>query len=118
MTETVLYSIGDRIIAAIAGALRFACRFLVLSLALVCYGSVPSTPTTQTETESQLQEEIASSGCIRSELKARLRGAAHRRAGIAVVASSDELARRIAASQRVIHISPRVPLGLALPLRC
>lgn len=95
---------------------RFAARFLVLAVALVSYGSVPSTAAAQSEVESQLQEEIAS-GSSHCDLRTRLRGASQRRAGVASIVAGP-ISRTPAMAGRLADLGPRVSLGLKLPLRC
>jgi hypothetical protein len=109
----------EHAVLVLARLSRFTSRCLVLSVALVCYGSVPSTPQVQTETESQLQEEAASSAANHADLRTKLRGSAHRRAGAAVLASAELMScRRIAAAATSEHLGPQLSLGLAVPLRC
>jgi hypothetical protein len=99
-------------------ALRFVARFAVLSLALVCYGSVPSTANVQSEYEAQLQEEILSCTGARCELRNRLRGAAQCRA-VTIAASFGQLAcRRSYGHATLDSAAPPLSLGLVLPLRC
>jgi hypothetical protein len=112
-------SVCEPLILAIASAGRFTSRFLVLSVALLCYGSVPSTATIQSEYESQLQEEAAASAGCQFDLRNKLRGSAHRRAGATVLASSGQFAcQSILAATGANDRAPRLSAGLAVPLRC
>lgn len=109
-------SAGTRFLAALAAAGRFTSRFLVLSLALLCYGSFPNAAA-QTEYEVQLQEEIHS-GNPHHDLRNNLRGSAQRRAG-AVAGAACRLAglRSVRRSASAELSLPQLSLGLALPLR-
>jgi hypothetical protein len=99
-------------------AARVALQFILLSVALVCYGAAPGNLNIQTEYEAQLQEEIASSGS-HFDLRHSLRGAAQRRAGSLLCIVSVEATRRTSArSASAERASSCVSLGLALPLRC
>ncbi|HEX6961453.1 MAG TPA: hypothetical protein VF175_06270 [Lacipirellula sp.] len=107
---------GARLLAALAAAGGFTSRFLVLSFALLCYGSVPSTAV-QTEYEVQLQEEIHS-GNPQLDLRNKLRGAAQRRAGGVARAACGLAALKSAGRSASAELSlPQLSLGLALPLR-
>jgi hypothetical protein len=98
---------------------RFTSRFLLLSVALLCYGAVPSTAQVQTEYESQLQEEAASSAVNLCDLRTKLRGSAHRRAGATVISSAELMTcRRMIDSASSEQLGPQLSLGLAVPLRC
>jgi hypothetical protein len=92
---------------------------LVLSIALLCYGAVPSTTQVQTEYESQLQEEATSSAVGHCDLRTKLRGSAHRRAGATVISSAELMTcRRMTEAASSEHLGPQLSLGLTVPLRC
>jgi hypothetical protein len=117
MNGIALRRTGNRIALAAAKAGRFTSRFLLLSVALLCYGAVPSPYAAQTEYETPVQEELATGASSHCELKSRLRGAAQRRAGITLDASAcKETCHRAVETAAVM--SPRLSLGLSLPLRC
>jgi len=119
MTALHLPSVCEPLALAIASAGRFTCRFLVLAVALLCYGAVPSTASVQTEYEAQLQEEATASGGAHFDLRSKLRGAAQRRAGSSVFASMGHFACQcVASSQSATPRGPRLSLGLTVPLRC
>ena len=83
-------------------------------MALVSYGSIPTTIAVQSEVESVMQEEFASAN--RFDVRHKLRGAALRRAGSAIVHSHS---LRLPAATAAAEILPqRLSLGLAPPLRC
>jgi hypothetical protein len=118
MLETTAKSAGTRLLAAIAATGRFTSRFLVLSIALLCYGAFPTAAVqTEHEVQVQLQEEIHSSS-THLDLRNRLRGAAQRRAGAVVSAACRLSALKSAGRSASAELSlPRLSLGLALPLR-
>ena len=119
MTAAAIHPIRERSLLAIARIGRFASRFVVLSVALLCYGATPSTAQVQTEYEAQIQEEATASAVNHFDLRIKLRGSAHRRAGATVVTSAELLAcRRIAEAASSEHLGPQLSLGLAVPLRC
>ncbi len=99
-------------------AVRFALQFILLSVALVCYGASPGNRNIQTEYEAQLQEELASGGS-HFDIRTSLRGAAQRRAGTTLCVICVEATRQaVAQSAAAEHHSRCVSLGLVLPLRC
>ena len=118
MTDFHLPSAGANVFLHVRRAGRFALQFILLSVALVCYGAAPGSLNVQAEYEAQLQEELASSG-NHFDLRHSLRGAAQRRAGSVLCIVSVEATRQaFARSASTEQASPCVSLGLALPLRC
>ena len=98
---------------------RMALRVLVLAVALVAYGSVPSTPQVQSEVESQFHEEAA--GATASvDVRAKLRGSAARRAGGIQAALRGQAACLAApgAGFADYRASSSGAVGATLPLRC
>jgi hypothetical protein len=108
---------GAFVPAALAAG-RFTSRFVVLTFALLCYGSFPSAAVqTEHEVQVQLQEEIHS-GNPHLDLRTRLRGSAQRRAGAVVSAACGLAALKSAGRSASAELSlPQLSLGLALPLR-
>ena len=89
-----------------------ALRCVVLTAALVAYGSIPSTPLVQSEVESQVEELAAETNC--HDVRLRLRGSATRGCGAEI-----GVAGPIRRSRPTMSMAgPRVSLGLSLPLRC
>jgi hypothetical protein len=117
MIGTAIRLTGKRIALATAKVGRFASQFLLLSLALVCYGTVPSPYVAQTEYETPVQEELAAHASSHCDLKSRLRGAAQRRTGATLDASACKKTCYRAVETAAV-ITPRLSLGLSLPLRC
>lgn len=96
---------------------RCPLQSLLLALALVAYGSIPSTALAPTEVESEIQEEATAASNSIAELRRGLRHAAlrppvKRGAVSAHVSCSPVLAARY------IDAIPHLSAGLALPLRC
>src|SRR5688572_8194814 len=119
MTAAPLPTVRDRSALALARIGRFTSRFLVLSIALLCYGAVPSTAQVQTEYESQVQEEATASAVNHCDLRTKLRGSAHRRAGATVISSADLMTcRRLIKAASSEQLGPQLSLGLTVPLRC
>lgn len=116
MHRLPLTSPPQHVFGFLAGTYFCALRAVVLAAALVSYGAVPSTPSTPSEIESQLQEELASSR-HESECLARLQGPATRIVGTIEggLARGSSRAHRAQADQLRV---PRLSAGLALPLRC
>jgi hypothetical protein len=94
---------------------RFALRFVLLSSALVAYGSFPRSIAVQTEIESLVQEELASSH--HDDLRVKLRGSAMRRVG-RVAAYSRPLKPFGSTGARAATLGPHISCGASLPLRC
>jgi hypothetical protein len=94
-----------------------ALQSLLLAVALVAYGSIPSTALVQTEVESQLQEEATASSSSIAELRRGLRFSALRQP-----VKSGAVAARVSCSPALaaqyIDSTPHLSAGLALPLRC
>ena len=107
----------QRVASAVAVAGRFALRVVVLAVALVAYGSVPSTAVVQSEYESQLQEEAAGSTAA-LDLRSKLHGAALRRAEFVIPAALGQFALRTSVVRLGETLGPQTSLGLSLPLRC
>jgi hypothetical protein len=116
MTTLVRQNV-QRVATAVAEAGRFALRVVLLAVALVAYGSVPSTAVVQSEYESQLQEEAAGTTAT-LDLRSKLHGAALRRAEFVIPAALGQFALRTSAARRGDFLGPQVSLGLSLPLRC
>lgn len=96
---------------------RCALRSLFLAVALVAYGSVPSTALVQTEVESEIHEEATSSSNSVAELRRGLRYASSRqpvRSG--AVEAHASCSPALAALY--INSTPHLSGGLAVPLRC
>ena len=96
---------------------RCALQSVLLAMALVAYGSIPSTALAPSEVESEVQEEATAASSSIAELRRGLRHAAlrppvKRGAAAAQVACSPALAARY------IDSTPHLSAGLALPLRC
>jgi hypothetical protein len=95
---------------------RSMVRIVALAVALLAYGSVPSTALVQSEVESQLSEILGEH--TQCDARYRVRGPAGcRNAGWASSASSDlhgRAQRRVAAER----LGERLSLGKSLPLRC
>jgi hypothetical protein len=116
VTERNLASAVADVVLHLGRAGRFALRFILLSFALLCYGSVPGSGNIQTEYESQLQEEIASN---HFDIRTNLRGAAQRRAGTTLCVISVESTRQAVVRSAVAEQhSQCVSFGLDLPMRC
>jgi hypothetical protein len=113
----LVQQIVQRAPSAVADAARFAFRVVVLAVALVAYGSVPSTAVVQSEYESQLQEEAAGTTAT-LDLRSKLHGAALRRAQLVVPAALSQFAVRTRQARLGDMLGPQVSLGLSLPLRC
>jgi hypothetical protein len=119
MTAAANRTVRERSLLAIARIGQFASRFLLLSVALLCYGAVPSATQVQTEYEAQIQEEATASAVSPCDLRTKLRGSAHRRAGATVMSSADLMTcRRMIDAASSEHLGPQLSLGLAVPLRC
>ena len=96
---------------------RCALSSLVLAMALVAYGSIPSTSLVQTEVESEVQEEAATAFKSVGE---------HRRSPRYVdfsqpmksAAVATHVRRSPALAAHYIDSIPHLSAGLALPLRC
>ena len=107
----------QRFASAIAEAGLFSLRVILLAVALVAYGSVPSTAVVQSEYESQLQEE-ATGTTATLDLRSKLHGAALRRAEFVIPAALGQFALRTSAAPFGETLGPQISLGLSLPLRC
>lgn len=108
-----------RLAPGVSRACRSSLRFLVLTVALVAYGSMPSTAVAQSEVEAQLQEEAAGAATCQFDLRNKLRGASLRRAGVAAVALSGCHLRRAQAASTTLPLDEvRLSMGLSAPLRC
>lgn len=116
MHRLPLYSLQQHVFGFLAGTYFCALRAVVLAAALVSYGAVPSTPSTPSEIESQLQEELASSR-HESECLSRLQGAAARIIGTIEGGPARGLSIADRAQAHRLRV-PRHSAGLALPLRC
>jgi len=113
MTQQLITAVCD----ACHWGSQCAVRSIVLALALVAYGSIPSTALVQTEVESEVQEEATAASNSICELRRGLRHTAFRQpvksgAVAAHVSCSPALAARY------IDSTPHLSAGLALPLRC
>ena len=119
MTAAPIQTVRERTVLAFARIGRFTSRFLLLSVALLCYGATPSTAQVQTEYESQFQEEATSSAANHGDLRTKLRASAHRRAGASTISSAELMTcRRMIDAASSEHLGPQLSLGLAVPLRC
>ena len=119
MTAAANRTVRERTALAFARIGRFASRFLLLSVALLCYGATPSTAQVQTEYEAQIQEEATASAVNLCDLRTKLRGSAHRRAGATVISSAELMTcRRMIDAATSEHLGPQLSLGLTVPLRC
>jgi hypothetical protein len=119
MTAAHLHTVRERTALAFARLAQFTSRFLLLSVALLCYGATPSTAQVQTEYEAQIQEEATASAVNHCDLRTKLRGSAHRRAGATVISSAELMTcRRMIDAASSEHLGPQLSLGLAVPLRC
>jgi hypothetical protein len=109
---------ASRLSLALARLGRFGLRVLVLAVALVSYGSVPSTPQVQNEVESQFHEEAA--GATASvDVRAKLRGSSARRAGGAQAAIRGQVASLAAPGAGFAdYRASSGAIGATLPLRC
>jgi hypothetical protein len=96
---------------------RCALQSILLAMALVAYGSIPSIALAPTEVESEVQEEATAASNSISELRRGLRHAALRqpvkRGAVAARTSCSP-----ALTARYIDATPHLSAGLALPLRC
>jgi hypothetical protein len=113
MNSTLLNAVFD----VFQGWRRTALQPLLLALALIAYGAIPSTALVQTEVESEVQEEATAAASSIAELRRGLRFAALRQpvksgAVAAHVSCSPALAAQY------IDAIPHLSAGLALPLRC
>ena len=113
MNRTLLTAVFD----AFHGWCRTALQPILLAMALVAYGSIPSTALVQTEVESEVQEEATAASNSIAELRRGLRFTALRQpvksgAVAAHVSCSPALAAQY------IDAIPHLSAGLALPLRC
>ncbi|MBA3485069.1 MAG: hypothetical protein H0T51_25005 [Pirellulales bacterium] len=114
-----IHPIRERTLLAFARITQVASRFLLLSVALLCYGATPSAAQGQTEHEAQIQEEATASAFNPFDLRTKLRGSAHRRAGATVISSAELMTcRRMIEAASSEHLGPQLSLGLAVPLRC
>ena len=119
MTAPAIHLIRERSVLEIARIGVFASRFLVLSVALLCYGATPSAAQVQTEYEAQIQEVATSSAVNPCDLRTKLRGSAHRRAGATIISSAELMTcRRTIEAASSEHLGPQLSLGLTVPLRC
>ncbi|WP_428306652.1 hypothetical protein [Lacipirellula sp.] len=94
-----------------------AFRSVVLAVALVAYGSIPSLSLVQTEVESEVQEEAATASKPVGELRRSLRYV-----DLAYPVKSGQVAAHVCRSPALaahyIDSIPHLSAGLALPLRC
>lgn len=96
---------------------RCALQSILLAMALVACGSIPSTALAPSEVESEVQEEATAASSSIAELRRGLRCAALRppaRSG----APSARVFSSPALAARYIDSTPHLSAGLALPLRC
>ncbi len=110
-------TLHNAVFDAFHGWCRTALQPILLAMALVAYGSIPSTALVQTEVESEVQEEATAASNSIAELRRGLRFAAPRQpvksgAVAAHVSCSPALAAHY------IDAIPHLSAGLALPLRC
>lgn len=109
------------LLTAVAEACRWgsrcALRSLVLALALVAYGSIPSTSLVQTEVESEVQEEAATASKSVGEFRRSLRHVDYSQP-VKSGAVAAHVRRSPALAAHYIDSIPHLPAGLALPLRC
>lgn len=96
---------------------RCALHSLLLALAMVAYGSIPSASLGQTEVESEVQEEATAASNTIAELRRGLRHAALRQPARSGAASA-RVSCSPALAARYIGAIPHLSAGLALPLRC
>jgi len=96
---------------------RCALQSLLLALALVAYGSIPSTALAPSEVESEVQEEATAASSSIAELRRGLRHAALR-PPVKRGAVSAHVSCSPALAARYIDSTPHLSAGLTLPLRC
>jgi hypothetical protein len=96
---------------------RCALQSILLAMALVAYGSIPSTALAPTEVESEIQEEATAASNSIAELRRGLRHAALR-PPVKRGAVSAHVSCSPALAARYIDAIPHLSAGLALPLRC
>lgn len=96
---------------------RCALQSLLLALAMVAYGSIPSAALAPSEVESEVQEEATAASNSIAELRRGLRHAALRQP-VKRGAVSARVSCSPALAARYIDAIPHLSAGLALPLRC
>ena len=113
MNRTLLTAVLD----AFHGSCRTALQPILLAMALIAYGSIPSSSLVQTEVESEVQEEATAASSSIAELRRGLRFAALRQpVKSGAVAAHGSCSPPLAAQH--IDAIPHLSAGLALPLRC
>jgi hypothetical protein len=117
MADVVRQTAFERPAFVLAGVGRYTLRVLLLAVALVAYGAVPSTAIASTEYESQQQEEAAGTTAS-PDLRTKLRGAALRRAEFVLPAFFGQLSAGRHSIPHGADLGPQLSLGLSLPLRC
>lgn len=113
MTQQLITAVRD----ACHWGSQCAVRSIVLALALVAYGSIPSIALVQTEVESEVQEEAAAASKSVGEFRRSLRYVDLSQP-VKSGAVAAHACRSPALAAHYIDSIPHLSAGLALPLRC